>query len=141
MDLLAGASFGRVGVSVHALPAILPVNMAVIGELVVVPHDSGHEAGLRGDGLDPGRRGRLRTTPSRDRAGAFSCVESRPSWLTPRRSSGLGSCLAGSWIDERAAEHYIGVSCDLVTGRRLSPTDAYGAPGGGNLEPAVEEGP
>ena len=127
MDLLAGASFGRVGVSVHALPAILPVNMAVIGELVAFRTIPGTKLAYAATGSILAVE--VDTYDAATGQGWSVLVRGVASELAdPATVERARELLAGSWIGERAAEHYIGVSCDLVTGRRLSPTDAYGAP-------------
>lgn len=118
MALLASASFGRVGVSVEALPAILPVTIALMDESVVfrtIPGtklayatkgsilavEADHYDAALGDGWSVLVRGvatELVDGGDIDRAREL---------------------LTGSWISGHAAEHYVGVGCDLVTGRRL----------------------
>jgi nitroimidazol reductase NimA-like FMN-containing flavoprotein (pyridoxamine 5'-phosphate oxidase superfamily) len=118
LRLLATATFGRVGVSVDALPAILPVTIVVIDEAVVfrtVPGTKLAAATQRsvlaveadeydadaGDGwsvLVRGVASELTRTDAMERV---------------RRQ------LPESWIGPGAGEHYVRVACDLVTGRRL----------------------
>jgi uncharacterized protein len=117
MTLLAGASFGRVGVSVDALPAILPVLLAVVDDGVVfrtVPgtklaYAANHavlavEADEYDDSIGEGWSVLVRGVAAE---------------LAAPRDIGLArERLGRSWIDG-AAEHYVRVGCDLVTGRRL----------------------
>jgi nitroimidazol reductase NimA-like FMN-containing flavoprotein (pyridoxamine 5'-phosphate oxidase superfamily) len=118
MALLAGASFGRVGVSVDALPAILPVRLALIdGALVfrTVPGTKLAAAARNAvlaveiDEYDPATaegwsvlvRGVARELDDDD-----EIEMARP-------------VLHRSWIPIGAEEHFVRVACDLVTGRRL----------------------
>ncbi len=125
--LLAGTSFGRVGVSVDALPAILPVTIALMDQSVV-----------------------FRTLPgtklAHAAAGSILAVEadeydasSRDGWSVLVRGVATElqdasvvdrarALLASSWIDGSSAEHYVTVSCDLVTGRRLRPMSLVPTP-------------
>lgn len=118
MTLLANASFGRVGVSVEALPAILPVTIALMDESIVfytfpgtklayatqgsiLAVEADHYDAALGDGwsvLVRGVASELVESDDIDRARVL---------------------LANSWIDNHNAARYVGVGCDLVTGRRL----------------------
>lgn len=125
MQLLAGAGFGRVGVSVQALPAILPVTMAVIDEMVVfrtIPGTKlayaamGSILAVEADEYDP--------TAGDGWSVLVRGVASE--LVSPSDVARARELLANSWIGDGAAEHYVGVSCDLVTGRRLgSPMDGH----------------
>jgi nitroimidazol reductase NimA-like FMN-containing flavoprotein (pyridoxamine 5'-phosphate oxidase superfamily) len=62
LDLLRRSRIGRVGLSVDALPAVLPVNFAVVGEDVVFRTNSGAKldaalannvVAFEADGIDP----------------------------------------------------------------------------------------
>lgn len=117
MALLANASFGRVGVSVDALPAILPVTIALLDDTVVfrtIPGTKLAFAAARSilavevDDYDPSLGD-----------GWSVLVRGIASELVDEREIARARrLLAGSWING-AAEHYVRVSCDLVTGRRL----------------------
>ena len=118
MDLLSSASFGRVGVSVRALPAILPVTIAVINELVVfrtIPGTklayaaTGSILAVEADEYDPATG-----------EGWSVLVRGVATELAdPTTVARARELLTESWIGDESAEHYIGVGCDLVTGRRL----------------------
>jgi nitroimidazol reductase NimA-like FMN-containing flavoprotein (pyridoxamine 5'-phosphate oxidase superfamily) len=117
MTLLRTTSFARVGISVEALPAILPITMALLDGAIV-----------------------FRTIPGTKLAyaasGAILAIEAdqydasiQEGWSVLVRGVATEikesaeveqarELLAGSWIDG-AAEHYVRVSCDLVTGRLL----------------------
>lgn len=118
MALLARARFGRVGVSVDALPAILPVTITLLDDAVVfrtVPGtklayaaagailavEADHYDAELGDGWSVLVRG-----VSSELTGDGAITRAR-------------ELLAHSWIDGDTPEHYVQVSCDLVTGRRL----------------------
>ena len=139
MELLSPAWFGRVGVSVHALPAILPVVIAVVGERIVfrtIPGTklahaaTGSILAVEADGYD---RETGEGWSVLVRGVATELVDS----ATLSRAREL---LAHSWIGETAAEHYIGVGCDLVTGRRLRRGSNLGDDRRGDLDPSTIRG-
>lgn len=118
LRLLAAARFGRVGVSVDALPAILPVTIALLDDAVVfrtIPGTKLAAATERsvlavevdeydsdaGDGWSVLVRGIASELAGRDRI-----------QLARRR-------LPVAWSEPGTSEHYVQVACDLVTGRRL----------------------
>lgn len=117
MTLLTSASFGRVGVSVNALPAIVPVTIAVTDESVVfrtipgtkLAYATAHSVlAIEADHYDASLRD-----------GWSVLVRGVASELVDARDIARASeLLAFSWMDG-AAEHYVRVGCDLVTGRRL----------------------
>jgi nitroimidazol reductase NimA-like FMN-containing flavoprotein (pyridoxamine 5'-phosphate oxidase superfamily) len=126
MDLLAKASFGRVGVSVDALPAILPVTIAMMdGDVVfrTVPGTKFAYAArnavlaIEVDDYDPDRgegwsvlvRGVAQQMDDADE------VARARSLLDP------------SWIPDDAGEYFVKVSSDLVTGRRLEHHNGHSA--------------
>ncbi|MGZ4690701.1 MAG: pyridoxamine 5'-phosphate oxidase family protein [Acidimicrobiia bacterium] len=127
MELLAGASFGRVGVSVEALPAILPVTITVIDDDVVfrtIPGTklahaaAGSILAVEADQYDPAAGDGWSVLV---RGVATQLAD--PSDIARARAH-----LTDSWIGEEAPEHYVAVRCDLVTGRRLHPTGAASDP-------------
>jgi nitroimidazol reductase NimA-like FMN-containing flavoprotein (pyridoxamine 5'-phosphate oxidase superfamily) len=118
LRLLEGVRLGRVGVSVDALPAIFPVLMTVLGgnlvfrtipgtkltaasrgEIVAVEADHFDEAS--GEGWSVLVRGIARELENLQR------VELARSELQPRWMYGAG-------------EHFVEVTTDLVTGRRVA---------------------
>ena len=118
LTLLATASFARVGVSVEALPAILPVMIATIEECVVfrtIPGTklayaaTGPILAIEADEYDP-RLGDGWSVLVRGVASELGA---------PREIARARELLSDSWIAAGSAEHYVSVSCDLVTGRRL----------------------
>jgi nitroimidazol reductase NimA-like FMN-containing flavoprotein (pyridoxamine 5'-phosphate oxidase superfamily) len=122
MALLAGSSFGRVGVSVDALPAILPVTIALIGEDVVFRTVPGTKLAyaarnavlaVEADDYDPAT-GEGWSVLVR---GVARALEGDEEIALAR------SVLDRSWISETVDEHYVRVACDLVTGRRLQEDD------------------
>ena len=122
MALLAQASFARVGVSVDALPAILPVTIALIDERDRVSHAARDEAGHGGAELDPRGRSR-RVRPVADEGWSVLVRGVATELMSPPLVALAREQLTGSWIDGDGAEHYVAVSCDLVTGRRLRRLD------------------
>jgi nitroimidazol reductase NimA-like FMN-containing flavoprotein (pyridoxamine 5'-phosphate oxidase superfamily) len=115
--LLANAPVGRIGVSVDALPAIVPVWIALMDDSIVfrtVPGTklayaaTGSVLAVEVDEYDP-----------ETRDGWSVLVRGIASELADADDIARArQLLSGSWIDG-AAEHYVRVSCDLVTGRRL----------------------
>ena len=119
MELLAGASLGRVGVSVQALPAILPVTMAVFDQAVVFRTIPGTKLAFAAAGSILAVEADEYDHATGD--GWSVLVRGVASELVDPVAVGRArELLAGSWIGDETAEHYIGVSCDLVTGRRLT---------------------
>jgi nitroimidazol reductase NimA-like FMN-containing flavoprotein (pyridoxamine 5'-phosphate oxidase superfamily) len=118
MALLATASFARVGVSVDALPAILPVTIALMDDAVVfrtVPGTKLAFASARSiiaveaDSYDSSERDGWSVLV---RGVATELVDAGP--IVRARD-----LLADSWLTNDDAAHYVSVTCDLVTGRRL----------------------
>jgi hypothetical protein len=119
MSLLASTSFARVGISVQALPAIQPVTIALMDDEVVFRTLQGTKLAYAAS------RSILAVEADRYDAslGQGWSVLVR-GVATPLSIEGAinraRALLAGSWIDG-AEEHFVGVSCDLVTGRLLGP--------------------
>ncbi len=123
LALFAGATLGRVGISVDALPAILPVTIALLDDRVVfrtIPGTKldyaavGSILAVEADRYDPATG-----------EGWSVLVRGIASVLTEATLiSRARALLAHSWIGDASAEHYVGVNCDLVTGRRLRATPA-----------------
>jgi uncharacterized protein len=129
MELLAGASFGRIGVSVDALPAILPVTIAVMGDGIVFRTVAGTKLAYAArnavlavevDDYDPGHGD-----------GWSVLVRGVATQLEDTGEiARAGELLDRSWMPEGADEHFVRVGCDLVTGRRLQEHDGHGAGNG-----------
>jgi nitroimidazol reductase NimA-like FMN-containing flavoprotein (pyridoxamine 5'-phosphate oxidase superfamily) len=122
LALLARSSFGRVGVSVDALPAILPVTITLIDDAVIFRTVPGTKLAyaarnavlaIEADDYDPAA-GRGWSVLVR---GVASQLED------PDEIDRARSALDRSWISETVGEHFVRVSCDLVTGRRLEDHD------------------
>lgn len=117
MSLLASTSFARVGISVQALPAILPVTIALMDDAVVFATVPGTKLAyatsrsilaIEADQYDTSLR-----------QGWSVLVRGVATQLAVERDiERARALLAVSWIDG-AEEHFVGVSCDLVTGRLL----------------------
>lgn len=118
MVLLAGVSLARVGVSVDALPAILPVTFALVDDSVVFRTVPGTKLAfaasksilaVEADQYDPDLG-----------AGWSVLVRGISSELADEAAiTRAKQLLTDSWIPNESAEHFVRVSCDLVTGRRL----------------------
>ena len=89
LSLMATVSGGRLGVSIDALPAILPVNFVLLREQIIVRTVPGHQAGPRPpkpvvafevDSYDPGGSG----DGACSSLGLARRSPIRPSWQKPR---------------------------------------------------------
>jgi nitroimidazol reductase NimA-like FMN-containing flavoprotein (pyridoxamine 5'-phosphate oxidase superfamily) len=118
MALLAASSFGRVGVSVDALPAILPVAIALLDDDLVFRTVPGTKLAyaarnavlaVEADDYDA-RTGEGWSVLVRGVAKQLEDLEE----IERARSA-----LEPSWMAGHDEEHFVRVSCDLVTGRRL----------------------
>jgi nitroimidazol reductase NimA-like FMN-containing flavoprotein (pyridoxamine 5'-phosphate oxidase superfamily) len=125
MELLARSTFGRVGVSVDALPAILPVTLTLLDGDVVFRT-------LPGTKLAYAARNAVLAVEADDYdattgAGWSVLVRGVARQLEDRDEIARArSALDSSWMAGRADEHFVRVSCDLVTGRRLEDHDPDG---------------
>lgn len=118
ISLLASASFGRVGVSVQALPAILPVTIAMLDESVIFRTIPGTKLAFAAAGSILAVE--VDEYDASLRNGWSVLVRGTAAELVdPRAIARARELLADSWISQESGEHYVGVSCDLVTGRRL----------------------
>jgi nitroimidazol reductase NimA-like FMN-containing flavoprotein (pyridoxamine 5'-phosphate oxidase superfamily) len=119
LRLLAHSNFGRVGVSVDALPAILPVTIALVDDDVVFRTVPGTKLAYAArnavlavevDDYDP---------PSGE--GWSVLVRGVATQLEDEAEIDRArSVLDRSWIPESTGEHFVRVRSDLVTGRRLN---------------------
>jgi nitroimidazol reductase NimA-like FMN-containing flavoprotein (pyridoxamine 5'-phosphate oxidase superfamily) len=118
LGLLAHSSFGRVGISVDALPAILPVTIALLDDDVVFRTVPGTKLAyaarnavlaIEVDDYDPTTREGWSVLVR----GVATQLEDEDEIARAR------SVLDRSWIPEASGEHFVRVSSDLVTGRRL----------------------
>jgi len=127
MALLRRASIARVGVSVEALPAILPVTIAVLDEQVIFQT-------IPGTKLDHASVGSILAVEADDfdpvaGDGWSVLVRGVAAELVDAAAIARAHLLLPeTWIDPEFAEHYVGVSCDLVTGRRLRSRAATARP-------------
>jgi uncharacterized protein len=118
MTLLMEASVGRLGLSIEALPVILPVNYVLIDDSIVFRT-------VHGTKLDAATRHAVvafevdQYEPDGS-AGWSVLVRGRASEITDpeipttARARGLSS-----WALDGAADHYILIDTDVVTGRRF----------------------
>jgi uncharacterized protein len=124
MDLLARSTFGRVGVSVDALPAILPVTIALVGDELVFRTVPGTKLAyaarnavlaIEVDDYEPATG-----------EGWSVLVRGVATQLEdPDEIDRARSVLDRTWIPEQTGEHFVRVGCDLVTGRRLTDHDGH----------------
>ncbi len=117
LDLLRGAGFGRVGVSVDALPAIFPVFLTVVDDVVVFRSAPGAEPAAAGGGAIVAIE--VDTVDGTTGAGWSVLVRGVAHELTagPRLEAARAR-LGTTWLDG-ARDHLVEVSTDLVTGRHL----------------------
>ncbi len=117
LERLRDAGFGRVGVSVGALPAILPVFLAVVDDVVVFRSEPGAEPEAAGGGAIVALE--VDTIDGTTGAGWSVLVRGVAHELTsgPRLEAARAR-LGSTWL-AGARDHLVEVSTDLVTGRQL----------------------
>jgi len=118
LALLASCSVGRVGLSIDALPVILPVNYVLDGERIVFRTGRGTKltAAIRNavvcfevDRID-----------EECRAGWSVLVTGTATELVGPEAEAAARLHLTQW-SRRPAEHLVATSMDLVTGRRVGP--------------------
>jgi len=116
--LLGGVSIGRVGLSIRAMPVVLPVNFALLPDAVVVCTSPGSKleaacnhaiVAFQADGVDLDAR-----------TGWSVLVQGRAALMDPPASlvSPAGGLRLKPW-GNAAADNFIRISMDLVSGRRV----------------------
>jgi len=116
--LLGGVSIGRVGLSIRAMPVVLPVNFALLPDAIVVCTSPGSKleaacnhaiVAFQADGVDLD-----------DRTGWSVLVQGRAALMDPPASlvSHPGALRLKPWGNV-AADNFIRISMDLVSGRRV----------------------
>jgi nitroimidazol reductase NimA-like FMN-containing flavoprotein (pyridoxamine 5'-phosphate oxidase superfamily) len=117
LDLLRNAALGRVGVSVDALPAIFPVLLTVVDDVMVLRSAPGTEAAVAGGGAIVAIE--VDAVDETTGAGWSVLVRGVARELTagPRLEAARAR-LGPTWLDG-ARDHLVEVSTDLVTGRPL----------------------
>jgi len=116
LALLEHTRLGRVGVSVDALPAILPVFLAMIDDVVVFRTVPGTKLSAASDGAIVAIE--VDAFDETSGEGWSVLVRGVAHELSDGRHLAARARLRPSWIDG-APEHFVEVSADLVTGRRL----------------------
>jgi nitroimidazol reductase NimA-like FMN-containing flavoprotein (pyridoxamine 5'-phosphate oxidase superfamily) len=116
--LLGGAVIGRIAVSIGALPVILPVNFLLDGDRILIRTGEGTK-------LDAATRDAVVAFEA-DHVDPFShtgwsvCVTGRATELgDPGDVVQARDLPLPHWVPD-GASHYVAVSLDLVSGRRLS---------------------
>jgi nitroimidazol reductase NimA-like FMN-containing flavoprotein (pyridoxamine 5'-phosphate oxidase superfamily) len=122
LHLLAGAPLGRIAVSIGALPVILPVNYMLDGDRILIRTGEGTK-------LDAATRDAV-VAFEVDHVDPFShtgwsvCVTGRATELHDEGDvARAGSLPLPHWVPD-GVSHYVAVSLDLVSGRRLSHSAA-----------------
>lgn len=118
LQLLGQAKVGRVGLSIQALPAVLPVTFALYDDHVVIrivpgtkldTAAAGAVVAFEVDGYEPDGS-----------AGWSVMVQGRAEPVTdPADLADLGRLVLESWALEGSADHYIRIGIATVTGRRF----------------------
>ncbi|HEY7135608.1 MAG TPA: pyridoxamine 5'-phosphate oxidase family protein [Acidimicrobiia bacterium] len=121
-SLLASATLGRIGVTVDALPVILPVNYALDGDTIVIRT-------VQGTKLDAATRHQVAAFEVDDvnpetGEGWSVLVRGMTSEITDRTElAALARLGLESWGTGTAADHFVRVDLSLVTGRRVRIAD------------------
>lgn len=117
LDLLSRASLGRIAISVDALPTVLPVNYRLVGEDVVFRTTSGSKLNAATSGAVVAFE-----TDDIDRLshqGWSVVVTGIAREVTdPAERVALDRARIPHWADDTAT-HYVSISTEMVSGRRL----------------------
>jgi hypothetical protein len=125
-DRLASARVGRLGVTVQALPVVLPVYFALDGGAIVIRTAAGTKlaAATAGsvvafevDHYDEVHFG-----------GWSVLVQGRASEIGDAEGLRRARALPLQSVGTAGPDHFIAVALDVVTGRRISPAPAPGSP-------------
>jgi nitroimidazol reductase NimA-like FMN-containing flavoprotein (pyridoxamine 5'-phosphate oxidase superfamily) len=125
LDLLRTVTIGRVGLSVHALPVILPVSFVVLGDRLVIRTGAGSklQAALAGavvafeaDHVDD----------ATDQAWSVLVRGSASVLADGSAEAASGAAWGDPWV-RPGEERLVGISTDLVSGRRLRRAVTAGA--------------
>ena len=125
LRLLGGEALGRIAVSIGALPVILPVNFLLDGERILIRTGDGTK-------LDAATRDAV-VAFEVDQVDPFShsgwsvCVTGRSSELREERDLVRARQLPLPHWASNDVGHFVAVSLDLVSGRRLSHNPALGS--------------
>jgi nitroimidazol reductase NimA-like FMN-containing flavoprotein (pyridoxamine 5'-phosphate oxidase superfamily) len=129
LRLLGSASLGRIGLSSDALPVVLPVNFALVDDQIVIRT----------------RRGTKLAAATRNSIVAFEVDQLDPcsgvGWSVmvqglarevtdPEDLAAAHAAPLSRWIDPHDGRH-VGISIDVISGRRVEPADAMPADGSG----------
>lgn len=126
LALLAGGSIGRLGLSIGALPVILPVNYVVVDERVLFRT-------VHGTKLDAATRNavvafEVDQFESDGSAGWSVLVRGIASETTDRQILAMARSRAlSSWALDGLADHYVLVDTDEITGRRFDNVTRSGS--------------
>ncbi|SRR5579871_2795850 len=119
LDLLATVPVGRVGVSIGALPAVLPVNFCVTEHAVIFRSKAGAKLNAATTGTVVAFE-----ADHYDESGKFGwsvLVQGMAEEVTdPDALAAMGGLPLESWAFNGAADHVIAVELAMVTGRRIS---------------------
>jgi len=122
LRLLSSATIGRVGVTIGALPAILPVNFGVLDDTIVFRTAPGTKLTAAVQGTVVAFE--VDDADTAAETGWSVLVVGRAREITDRvaleraRALGLRPWAPG------AHDHFVQISLDMVTGRRIKPRDA-----------------
>lgn len=125
LQLLGQAVLGRIGLTVGALPTILPVNFALLGEDVIIR--TGWGVKLRAasdqqvvcfevDGFDPPTRSGWSVLAT----GRAEAIDD------PTRLERVRALRLEPWASERR-DHYVVIHTELLSGRRVRPANGLKA--------------
>lgn len=115
LDLLASGQIGRVAVSIAALPAVLPVNYALLDGAIVFRTEAGTK--LSAATTNTVVAFEVDHTDDTDRVGWSVMVVGPASEITSAETLARARSLPlDSWVD---GEHFVRVEVERISGRRL----------------------
>jgi nitroimidazol reductase NimA-like FMN-containing flavoprotein (pyridoxamine 5'-phosphate oxidase superfamily) len=118
LALLAHHSVGRIGVSIAALPSVVPVNYTFDGERVLL--GTGHGTKLAAALRDAVVCFEIDEVDAERECGWSVLVTGVARQLTGDAEVEARALLRPSWAGP-AADHVMAIDTELVTGRRLTP--------------------
>lgn len=121
LALLAEGRVGRVGVTIAAMPAILPVNYALLGRTIVFRTAAGTK--LRAALAHTVIAFEVDHIDDQSHAGWSVLVVGMAQELTGRQRDEALALPLDPWA-EGERDHFVGVAPDVVSGRRLHPLRA-----------------
>jgi len=119
-ELLSRGGLGRVGITIGALPVILPVNFAVVDDDIVFRTRKGTKLNAAASGSVVAFE--TDSYNEREHSGWSVLAVGRATRFEPGEQV-AGSALAALKPWDRGPNEYVRIHCEMLTGRRISALD------------------